>query len=138
MQYTESIVNCRKEKDQDHPTTVDWQTTFEPVNDPRRKQGTRFRLASILLLALAAMLSNHVSELAIAQWGTAQSDKMKKALGFEKGVTPHQSTIHRLFRRLSADEVETAFRSLAPRNSLRQRNEVPVRSRLMEKHNEDD
>ena len=63
---------------------------------------------------------------------------MKKALGFEKGVTPHQSTIHRLFRRLSADEGETAFRSLAPRNSLRQRNEVHVRSRLMEKHNEDD
>ena len=83
MQYTESVVNCRKGKDQDHPTAVDWQSTFEPVNDPRRKQGRRFRIASMLLLALAALLSKHVSELAIAQWGAGQNDEVKKALGFE-------------------------------------------------------
>jgi predicted transposase YbfD/YdcC len=65
-----------------------------------------------LLLALAAILSNHLSELAIAEWGAGQSDERKKALGFENGVTPHQSTIQRLFRRLNADEVETAFRSI--------------------------
>ena len=58
------------------------------------------------------MLSNHVSELAIAQWGGAQSEEVKKALGFQKGVTPHQSTIQRLFRRVSAEEVEAAFRSI--------------------------
>jgi hypothetical protein len=34
---------------------------------------------------------------------------VKKALGFEKGVTPHQTTIQRLFRRLRAEEVEAAF-----------------------------
>jgi len=34
------------------------------------------------------MLSNHLSELAIAQWGAGQSEEIKKALGFEKGVTP--------------------------------------------------
>jgi len=61
---------------------------------------------------LAALLSNHVSELAIAQWGGAQSEEVKKALGFQKGVTPHQSTIQRLFRRVSAEEVEAAFRSI--------------------------
>jgi len=58
------------------------------------------------------MLSNHVSELAIAQWGAGQSEEIKKALGFEKGVTPHQTTIQRLFRRLSAEEIETAFRGI--------------------------
>ncbi len=58
------------------------------------------------------MLSNHVSELAIAQWGAAQSDEVKKALGFEKGITPHQTTIQRLFRRLSVEEVEAAFRDI--------------------------
>jgi predicted transposase YbfD/YdcC len=82
------------------------------VKDPRRKQGQRFSITSILLLALAAMLSNHVSELAIAEWGAGQSEEIKKALGFKKGVTPHQSTIQRLFRRLSAEEVETAFRCI--------------------------
>jgi hypothetical protein len=65
-----------------------------------------------LLLALAAILSNHLSELAIAEWGAGQSEAVKQALGFEKGVTPHQSTIQRLFRRLSAEELEAAFRTL--------------------------
>ena len=58
------------------------------------------------------MLSNHLSELAIAEWGAGQSIEMKKALGFEKGVTPHQTTIQRLFRRVNAEEIETAFRQI--------------------------
>ncbi|MHB8595535.1 MAG: transposase family protein [Ktedonobacteraceae bacterium] len=110
MQYTESISNCPKEKEEASIPEANMQTVVGQVNDPRRKQGTRFSIVSMVLLALAAMLSNHVSELAIAQWGAAQSDEVKKALGFEKGVTPHQSTLNRLFRRLSPDEVEAAFR----------------------------
>jgi len=112
MKYTEAIENCLKEVDKDDPRLGDWQNTFAQVKDPRRKQGQRFTLTSMLLLALAAMLSNHVSELAIAQWGKAQSDEVKKALGFQKGVTPHQSTIQRLFRKVSAEEIEAAFRSM--------------------------
>src|SRR5712691_2524579 len=112
MQYTEPDVNCRKGKEEDPQGPEDWQATFEPVKDPRRKQGQRYSLSSILLLALAAILSNHCSELAIAQWGAAQSEEVKQALGFQKGVTPHQTTIQRLFRRLSADELEAAFRCL--------------------------
>src|SRR5947209_2877944 len=112
MQYTESVVDCLKEIAQHHPESIDWQSACEHVKDPRRKQGQRFSITSILLLALAAMLSNHLSELAIAQWGAGQSEEIKKALGFEKGVTPHQTTIQRLFRRLSAEEIETAFRRI--------------------------
>jgi len=88
MQYTESVVDCLKGIAQEHPGPIDWQSACEHVKDPRRKQGQRFSLTSILLLALAAMLSNHLSELAIAQWGAGQSEEIKKALGFEKGVTP--------------------------------------------------
>src|SRR5947209_8060574 len=66
----------------------------------------------MLLLALAAILSNHVSELAIARWGAGQSDEVKKALGFEKGVTPHQTTIQRLFRKMNGEELEAAFRGI--------------------------
>jgi len=58
------------------------------------------------------MLSNHLSELAIAEWGAGQSEEVKQALGFENGVTPHQSTIHRLFRRLNEEEIEAAFRQM--------------------------
>jgi predicted transposase YbfD/YdcC len=46
------------------------------------------------------MLANHLSPLAIAQWGAEQDDTRKRAMGFTKGVTPHQSTFQRLFRRL--------------------------------------
>ena len=112
MQYTESIVDCLKGRTQEHREAIDWQRACEQVKDPRRKQGKRFSIASILLLALAAMLSNHLSELAIAEWGAGQSEEIKKALGFEKGVTPHQTTIQRLFRRLNVEEVESAFRDI--------------------------
>jgi hypothetical protein len=58
------------------------------------------------------MLSNHLSELAIAQWGAGQSEEITRALGFENGVTPHQTTIQRLFRRLNIEEIEAAFRQI--------------------------
>ena len=112
MQYTESIIDCLKGIAQDHPEALDWQSACKQVKDPRRNQGKRYSVTSILLLALAAILSNHLSELAIAEWGAGQSNEIKKALGFENGVTPHQTTIQRLFRRVSVEEVETAFRHL--------------------------
>src|SRR5437899_11779830 len=100
MKYTEAIQKCLKERgrEQEDPRLREWQQAFAQVKDPRRKQGQRFTLTSMLLLALAAILSNHVSELAIAQWGAGQSEEVKQALGFEKGVTPHQTTIQRLFQ----------------------------------------
>src|SRR5437899_12953279 len=114
MKYTEAIQKCLKERgiEQEDPRLQEWQKSFAHVKDPRRKQGQRFTLTSLLLLALAAMLSNHVSELAIAQWGAGQSDEVKKALGFEKGRTPHQTTIQRLYRRLNIEEVEAASRGI--------------------------
>lgn len=112
MQYTESIVECLKGIAQEHPEPIDWQNACEQVKDPRRNQGKRFSITSILLLALAAILCNHLSELAIAEWGAGQSQERKEALGFKKGVTPHQTTIQRLFRRVSVEEVESAFRQI--------------------------
>ena len=73
MQYTESIVESLKGRTQHHPEAIDWQRACEQVKDPRRKQGKRFSITSIVLLALAAMLSNHLSELAIAEWGAGHA-----------------------------------------------------------------
>src|SRR2546421_7402842 len=114
MKYTEAIQKCLKERgiEQEDPRLRDWHKAFTHVKDPRRKQGQRFTLTSMLLLALAAILSNHVSELAIAQWGAGQSEEVKKALGFEKGVTAHQTTMQRLFRKMNGEELEAAFRGI--------------------------
>ncbi len=73
---------------------------FATVPDPRGTRGRRFSPVAILNLAVAAILANHCSELAIAEWGAAQSLAILHALGFARGVTPHQTTVQRLFRLL--------------------------------------
>ena len=83
--------------------------TFATVPDPRRGQGTRFALPALLTLAVTALLSNHLSVLAIAEWGASQPDSILRPLGFPEGVTPHQSTLHRLFRRLDPVALTTAL-----------------------------
>jgi predicted transposase YbfD/YdcC len=85
------------------------QAAFAAVPDPRRAQGRRFSVAAVLTLAVAAILANHTSEQAIAEWGADQDAAIKRALGFPKGVTPHQSTIQRLFRRLDPVHLTAAL-----------------------------
>lgn len=82
---------------------------FATIPDPRRRQGVRFALSAIVALAAAAMLSNHLSILAIAEWGATQRLDLLRMLGFPDGVTPHQSTIQRLFRKLNADKLSAAL-----------------------------
>lgn len=82
---------------------------FASIPDPRRRQGVRFPLSAILALAAAAILSNHLSILAIAEWGAGQSHDILQALGFQNRVTPHHSTIQRLFRKLNPDNLSTAL-----------------------------
>lgn len=82
---------------------------FAAVPDPRCRQGRRFTVAAMLTLALAAMLANHLSPFAIAAWGKEQDDARKRAMGFTTGVTPHQSTFARLFRRLDPGVLSAAL-----------------------------
>ncbi len=82
---------------------------FATVPDPRRRQGTRFHLPAILALAVAAILSNHLSVLAIAEWGASQGRDLLQRLGFADGVTPHQSTLQRLFCKLDPDQLSSAL-----------------------------
>jgi predicted transposase YbfD/YdcC len=81
-------------------TPPDLVRAFASLPDPRRAQGRRFPLGAMLALAIVAILSNHLSILAIAQFGRRQSPAVLAALGFPDARTPHQSTWHRLFRRL--------------------------------------
>lgn len=82
---------------------------FAAISDPRSRQGRRFSLAGILALAVAAILSNHLSVLAIGEWGGRQSPDLLRELGFRDGVTPHQSTIHRVFAKLDPLSLSVAL-----------------------------
>jgi predicted transposase YbfD/YdcC len=84
-------------------------SVFASVPDHRRRQGIRFALAAVLALAAAAILSNHLSVLAIAEWGASQDCRLLRPLGFANGVTPHQSTIQRLFSKLNPDSLSAAL-----------------------------
>jgi predicted transposase YbfD/YdcC len=81
-------------------TPSDLVAAFAAIPDPRRAQGRRFPLAAMLALAVVALLSNHLSILAIAQFGKRQPRAVLAALGFAHGAAPHQTTLQRLFRRL--------------------------------------
>lgn len=55
------------------PVSVTLLAAFVCVPDPRRPHGRRFPLAAVLALAVTPLLANHLSVLAIAQWGKRQS-----------------------------------------------------------------
>lgn len=82
---------------------------FARVPDPRRTTSTTYALPALLTLAVAAILCNHLSVLAIAKWGARQSPDMLRALGFTAGRTPCQSTLHRLFRKLDGHALARAL-----------------------------
>ena len=92
-------------------------TRFAALPDPRRAQGRRFSLAALLTLAVAAILANHLSVLAIAEWGRARDGRERRALGFIGEVMPHQTTLASLlgcslrclFARLDAQVLAAAL-----------------------------
>jgi predicted transposase YbfD/YdcC len=81
---------------------------FASIPDPRRAQGRRYSLAAILSLAVVAVLANHTSVLAMAEWAGRQTRHIRRALGFERDTTPHQTTIARLLARLDPTTVAVA------------------------------
>ncbi|HEX5871348.1 MAG TPA: ISAs1 family transposase, partial [Longimicrobium sp.] len=83
--------------------SVSLAAAFAQVPDPRRAASVVYPLAAMLSLAVAAILANHRSVLAIAEWGSRQDTAMLAALGFPPGRTPCQSTLQRLFRQLDGD-----------------------------------
>lgn len=88
---------------------------FTQVPDPRRAASVIYPLPAILAMAVAAILANHLSVLAIAEWGARQDATMRDALGFPTAHTPCQSTLQRLFRQLDGHAVAATLTAcLAP------------------------
>lgn len=73
---------------------------FAEVPDPRRVASVTYPVAAMLTLAVCAILANHLSVLAMAEWGARQTTDHLRTLGFTAGRTPCQSTVQRLFRKL--------------------------------------
>lgn len=88
---------------------ADLLTLFAAVPDPRAAQGRRYPLAPLLAATLAALLCNHLSLLAVAEWLRAQPPALQHLLGFRPGQTPHQSTFHRVLRRVDPAHLATAL-----------------------------
>lgn len=88
------------------PTLLD---AFAAVPDPRRQASIDYPLPAILALAVTAILANHCSVLAIAEWGARQGQRVLAALGFADGRAPCQSTLQRLFARLDSTAVSHAL-----------------------------
>ncbi len=58
---------------------------FATVCDPRSRQGRRFTVAALLTLTIAAMLANHLSPLAIAQWGRNRTRRASERWALRRG-----------------------------------------------------
>jgi hypothetical protein len=82
---------------------------FEKIPDPRRPAGTRYTLASILALIVAATLSGRTSLRAIARWGKTLTPAQLVELGIRRQRAPCQTAMHELLCRLPASEVEKAL-----------------------------
>lgn len=76
---------------------------FADVPDPRRIASIRYPLPAILSMVVAAILANHHSVLAIAEWGADQDAATLTSLGFPTPQTPCQSTLQRVFAKLDGD-----------------------------------
>ena len=77
------------------------------VPDPRFRRGRRYSVASLLTLAVCAMLCGARSLYAIAQWGRdSGSAEVRTALGIRRSSTPSVATLFRVFRDLDREAFE--------------------------------
>jgi hypothetical protein len=79
------------------------------VPDPRRRRGRRYELATVLALAVCAMVCGARSLYAIAQWGKDHQELVCSALGIARVRTPDHATFHRIFRHLNLRAFEGAL-----------------------------
>jgi hypothetical protein len=80
------------------------------VPDPRHRRGRRYEQASLLTLAVCAMLCGARSLYAIAQWGhEREGGAVAAALGFDWGRSPSVATLFRTFRDLDVAAFEQAL-----------------------------
>ena len=83
---------------------------LETIEDHRTAKGRRYRLASILGISLAAMLSGANDLRAIFRFGRRLAPKALQAFGITRRRAPCHATYHYVFRSLAAADLERALR----------------------------
>jgi hypothetical protein len=76
------------------------------VPDHRRNAGKRYPLASLLLIAVAALLSGRRDQLGIVRWGRRLSPEALKAIGINRNRVPAPSVWCALFQGLDIGALE--------------------------------
>jgi hypothetical protein len=80
---------------------------FAAINDPRARRGVRHRLATILGLCTAAVLTGQKTLIEITEWISTADQELLAALGAGRDargryVPPHPDTVKRVFTALGA------------------------------------
>ncbi|MCX6582677.1 MAG: ISAs1 family transposase [Candidatus Aminicenantes bacterium] len=78
----------------------------EEFTDPRSKQGRRHPLATVLSIAVCAVLSGCRCYRAIGDWSNSLSSEELIRFGSNRGTPPSEPTIRRLIKRIDADKFD--------------------------------
>ena len=99
------------------PTTLTLFESLGTIHDCRTAKGTRFPLASILTIVLAAMLSGSNDLLSVFRWGRRLSPKALHALGVpeKRQKAPCHATYHYVLKNIPLDELSAALGVLIPK-----------------------
>jgi len=79
------------------------------VPDHRRAEGKRYPLASLLLIAVAALLSGRRDQLGIVRWGRRLTAEALAGIGIGRGRVPAPSVWCALFKGLDVGALERAL-----------------------------
>jgi hypothetical protein len=79
------------------------------VPDHRRAEGKRYSLASLLLIAVAALLSGRRDQLGIVRWGRKLTAEALANIGISRARVPAPSVWCELFKGLDVDALERAL-----------------------------
>src|SRR5208283_3816022 len=81
------------------------------VPDNRRAEGKRYPLASLLLIAVAALLSGRRDQLGIVRWGRRLTREALEAIGIGRNRVPEPSVWCELFQGLNIAALERVLGS---------------------------
>lgn len=84
---------------------------FSQVKDPRRRQGTRYQLAYVLLFCVLAVLSGATGYATMALWMKLKHKELLKTFNLKWIKTPSKTCISELFMALDKQEMEKSFRA---------------------------
>jgi hypothetical protein len=79
---------------------------IQRFTDPRRKQGKRHPLETVLLIAVCAVLCGCKGYRAIGAWSQSLSSEELVRFGSSRGTPPSEPTIRRLIQRVDADKFD--------------------------------